>query len=319
MKGEDTQSRPHTSPSPQVQSEGVYLEFGGGLGDVFNQMYHNGAYNVLRDLRQGELARVALFSHNPSAKELFEWHPKRAQFRIIDCGYFCIAEEEKVEREKWGLPMVPQILPTKDKFIEFFPNPVEWMPDNRNIAYIINERTRRAQRRLLIEDRFPGRRQSKQLTDAEEWKIVVIAAAASEPSRNLPPEFVDSVCKELITQGYLPVQVGKSYPRFDRREYHSPLAVDLIDQLTVPATAILLQQSWGLITCHSALNILAWHLRKPQWLLYSKSIYERHIKNRDPWAFGIGRDDTIHCLFGHETDILLHNFCTAMGKTQPES
>ena len=51
------------------------------------------------------------------------------------------------------------------------------------------------------------------------------------------------------------------------------------------------------MTCHSALNLLGWHLRKPQLLLYPRSAWERHIRVPDQWAFGIGYPETVHAAF----------------------
>jgi hypothetical protein len=43
------------------------FEYGGGLGDVFNGLFHRGSYNLLDNLRAGEQATVALICHNPHA------------------------------------------------------------------------------------------------------------------------------------------------------------------------------------------------------------------------------------------------------------
>jgi hypothetical protein len=57
------------------------------------------------------------------------------------------------------------------------------------------------------------------------------------------------------------------------------------------------QASAGLVTCHSALNLLAWHVRKPQLLLYPRSAWERHMRVPDQWAFGIGYPETVYAAF----------------------
>lgn len=91
-------------PAATRRSHTHYLEYGGGLGDVLSQLFYRGSYNVLRDLRPGEKAKVALITHNPFAQELFEWHPKQAQIAVVDCGYWNAVEADPARRKKLGLP-----------------------------------------------------------------------------------------------------------------------------------------------------------------------------------------------------------------------
>jgi len=98
------------------------------------------------------------------------------------------------------------------------------------------------------------------------------------------------------------VITGRSYDRHGRSELRKwPQAegdiIDVVDRLSVPGTCALVQASAGLVTCHSALNLLGWHLRKPQLLLYPRSAWERHIRVPDQWAFGIGYPETVHAAF----------------------
>jgi hypothetical protein len=279
---------------------------------VFNQMYSNGRYNILRDLQPGERAEVHLICHNPHAKELFEWHPKRAQFEIFDHGYWHGAEENKRKRTELGLPAGQPPHPVKDCMVDFWPDPKEWagppsLPHGATEGDFAGAKSERG-RRLAIEELFPKEQGFTQVTSIEEFKVVVIAACAGEPSRDLPDKFVELMCGELMREGFLPVFVGKNYPRFERREKHFGTGVDLIDRLTVPATAVLLQRACGLVTCHSALNILGWHLHKPQFLLYPKEVYERHIRRKDEWSFGIGRKETVHARFGDERMEMVSRF-----------
>src|SRR4029077_16220968 len=54
----------------------LYLEFGGGLGDIFYQMFHDGGYGALQTLTSKDRALIVLITHNPHARELFDHHPR---------------------------------------------------------------------------------------------------------------------------------------------------------------------------------------------------------------------------------------------------
>src|SRR5437773_1411884 len=64
-----------------------YIEYGGGLGDVLVQMHAGGSYHLLDHLSPGDRATVVLITHNPHARELFDYHPRADQFEVRDLGY----------------------------------------------------------------------------------------------------------------------------------------------------------------------------------------------------------------------------------------
>ncbi len=242
-----------------------YIEYGGGLGDVFNQMYRRGSYNVLRDLKPGDAAKVALICHNPYAGELFKHHPKASQIELVECGYFHGEAENVAGREKWGLPAIGMnhMLPVKDAKLNFHP-PEEDI--NRCLQ-------------ILGGAILDGKR------------LVIISACAGESSRDLPDKLVEAKIKENLESGHAVVMVGRNYDRHGRQEKrYAPGAdhfYDMIDQLTVPGVAWLLANNEveRLITCHSALNILAGHLNMAQEVYYPDAVYERHIRVMDQWSF----------------------------------
>jgi glycosyltransferase involved in cell wall biosynthesis len=260
-----------------------YLEYGGGLGDVLAQLFHRGSYNVLQDLRPGEKAKVALITHNPFAKELFAWHPKRSQIEVVDCGYWHGTEADAAGRKKLGLPasgalnrLPPQPTP---ETLEFYPSPED--------------------QAVLTEVLGTGQKEPEETNGLK--LVIVLALAAGLPERTIP----DSLAREIMRRlapGFRLVITGRSYDRHGRSELRKwPQAegdiVDVVDRLSVPGTCALVQASAGLVTCHSALNLLGWHLRKPQLLLYPRSAWERHIRVPDQWAFGIGYPETVHAAF----------------------
>ena len=260
-----------------------YLEFGGGLGDVFNQMYSRGTYNVLRDLGPEEEARVCLVTHNPFVWELFDNHPKRKQMLIEDLGYWHTAEENKVNRATHAMPEpgANGLLPEKDKSIRFYP-----MPEDRKVF--------------------------DEVYKAGSGPWVVLAATAGLSDRSIPESILLDVLPKLEAAGCLVLVVGRDYDRHGRKEfvpyfnpgrkefvpYFNPRMLNLVNRLSVPGTAWLVQVCAGLVTCHSALNILAWHERVPQLLLYPHSVWERHIQHRDQWAFGVDYPECFHVDFG---------------------
>jgi len=128
-----------------------------------------------------------------------------------------------------------------------------------------------------------------------------LALAAGLPERSVPEALAREIVRRLAP-GFRLVITGRSYDRHGRSELRKwPQAegdiVDVVDRLSVPGTCALVQASAGLVTCHSALNLLAWNLRKPQLLLYPRSAWERHIRVPDQWAFGIGYPETVHAAF----------------------
>lgn len=264
---------------PKPNGKQYYLEFGGGLGDVFHQMYHRGGYNVLRDLEPGESAKVVLISHNPYVKELFEHHPKRHQIQLHDLGYWHGAEADKQGRKLHKLPPPGENakLPEKDSDVVFH-CPAQ---DDEFIAAIPRP-------------------------------FIALSLAAGLPDRTIPREIVEEVLPRLRAAGYTLVSTGRTYERHGRKEHslnaYNADVIDAVDHLTVPGTAKLVQASAGLVTCHSALNILGWVLHKPQLLLYPHSVYERHIQHKDQWAFGIDQPESIHAEFDAFTPELVDRF-----------
>ncbi len=256
-----------------VQSPPLYLEYGGGLGDVLSQLFYRGSYDLLKDLRPEQRAKVAIISHNPFVPELFAWHPKRSQIEVVDCGYWQGQEADAANRKRLGLPppgalgRLPADRPTP-KDLEFYPSPED---------------------QKILSEVLPG------------GQVVVLAPAAGLPDRNIPPDLAREVIRRLTAVGYRLVLTGRRYDRHGREEMASDglpwPVVDLVDKLSVPGTCALVQASAGLVTCHSALNLLAWHLRKPQLLLYPRSAWERHMRKPDQWAFGIAYPETVHAAF----------------------
>lgn len=252
------------------------LEFGGGLGDVFFQMFHRGAYNVLRDLEPADIARVDLICHNPNAYQLFSMHPKASQINLREFPYWTPKVNDE-KRNFYDLPSAGrnESLPEKDQNIQFH-------PDDRDL---------------------------ERLAAVESHPYIVLAAGSSLLHKQIPDALVDRLVDRLLTHSRYDVLVtGASYEAKDdygneRYEYEpqstSQRVHDRIDLLTVHGLAHAVSRSKGVICSHSAVGILGWLLNKPQLLLYPKSHYKPFIEPvpRTLWGFGLDNKDTVACEF----------------------
>lgn len=241
-----------------------YLEYGGGLGDLFYQMYEGNSYSLLDELKVDDRATVTLITHNPYARELFDFHPKARQFEVKDIGYW-MPEQDREMRKRYGLPQRKPSLPVSHRAVQFYAAPgdlpiLKWLEGK---AYLL------------------------------------FSVSAGLRERDFPEELVEALLNLAQANALLSVFVGRNYARFDRQEFRPQRGntLDTIDRLTVPGVARVVQNALGVICCHSAINMLAWLLRKPQLLLYPQSVYERHIAGRDRWAFGIDYPECHHARF----------------------
>ena len=244
----------------------VKFEFGGGLGDVISQCYWNGYYCHLEraGMAYGR-AQVNLVTHNPYVPELFRWHPRKDLIDVVECGYW-LPEKNKEMRPKWGLDPRHQLPRLEEKPIWYYsPEDSLWVETCK----------------LAVKP------------------FVVISQAAGLPARNVPVGMVLDVMEALKLRDIVSVLVGRTFERHGRAEdlllqADGSHTINLIDKLSVPGTLRILEMSQGLVTCHSALNLAGWHMRKPQLLLYPQSVKERHFLRRDQWAFGADFPETSH-------------------------
>lgn len=245
------------------------LEYGGGLGDMFYQLYARGSYNVLRDLGVDDTATVHLVVHNPGAPELLAYHPKRSQMTVYWHGYWSSGDDAQ-ERERRAMPEPGSnyFLPDKDEVIEFYPHPAD--------QAVLD----------LLPDTF-----------------VVMAPGAGTPDRTIPHAVLEATYERLLRDTSGPILVvGRDYSRDGRAEPAVPAhprILNAVNHLSVPGTAWALQKAAGLVTAHSSLNLLGWCMQKPQLLLYNQAVLDRHCHggHYDQWMFGANRSTTIHGRF----------------------
>ncbi|HEX8913935.1 MAG TPA: TylF/MycF/NovP-related O-methyltransferase, partial [Humisphaera sp.] len=256
-----------------------YLEYGGGLGDILNGIFRDQGYRSLGAMVAGDQTTVGLITHNPFAHELFEWHPKRAQLDVRQLPYWQ-PHEDAVQRPRHMLPSAQRHPSGRvEPSVTFYPSPTD----------------------LRLLDELPS------------TGYVVLAASAGLPDRSIPRPLIDQIVADVTADGLHVVLTGRTYDRHGRSE-HRPReqdrVIDLIDKLSVPGTAEAVRRSRGVVSCHSAINLLGWHLRKPQLLLYPQSVVDRHFRHhpRDQWSFGLDREETVHAEFAQFDRKLVGDF-----------
>jgi glycosyltransferase involved in cell wall biosynthesis len=234
-----------------------YLELPWGLGDCLREWAGHGA--ILDGMGPNDTAEVVITSHCPTVPELLAHHPKRNQITVTSLGYAHGPVEDRAHRREHQLPAY---------------NGNSWLPV------------------LGLPDIHPSPKDYDLCRNLGLKDYLVFAAGAGLPDRNVPRAMVDWILEQATAQGLPVVFVGKTYDRHGRHEPALDIPtrgmhVNLIDQLTVPGVLHLLRGSRGAITTHSWLNFAAWLWDKPQLLLYSDSVYQKHIVRKDPWAFGL--------------------------------
>lgn len=246
------------------------LEFGGGLGDILDQMYAGGAYNVLHDLGPDDTATVYLVTHNPFAAELFAHHPHRDRITVEALPYWP-PSEDRAERTKRNMPPMGmnQYLPLRYGTVQFYPSPES----------------------------------SALLGQVTPYDYLVLAAGAGMQERVLPDDVLHEILTTITALTNMPIYaIGRSYERDGRHEPVAdgyPTVVNWIDRLDVPGTCQLVQHAAGLITAHSSMAILGWLEDVPELLVYPESVWNHHAPNNqaDHWLRGTRSDRTVHNTF----------------------
>lgn len=267
----------------------IEIEYGGGLGDVFRQMYDGGSYRVLESLDGGdERAVVHLVTHNPHAGELFRWHRNADRMDVREHGYWC-PSENAVRRVAAGLP-VPQ---RGNPGCADASGPVVFYPSAEDAGCLASV--------TELKTKFP------------DPGYVVFAVSAGESDRTFPSDIAAWCLLEVLSWEVPVVLVGRDYDRHGRRELFAELPVELmgsdmvvnaINRLSVPGVCRVVQGAAGVVCAHSAVNMLAWLERIPQCLLYPKSVKARHFLEPDLWSFGAGYPECAHGVFGDSRRVM---------------
>jgi hypothetical protein len=266
-----------------------YMHVGGGLGDIFNHLYQCPCYPDLETLKEGERAFVFVSSHNSCAWELFAWHRNADKITLADVGIqnilYSEREDDRRRKEEIGF-----ISDCDHRWP--IPGPVIYYPPPEDVKTI-------ADMKAL-------------------GKYVVFALTASDIGRSIRKEQGEQAAKICQELGYKVVLTGRNYQFNDhgnkaqRREeirLETPGVVDLIDKLTVPGTAQLIEGAAAVFTCHSALCHIAWHLRKPTFVLYDDFAKGAYFTNKfEGYSFGAAFPGNDHASLNEYTGDRFINF-----------
>jgi hypothetical protein len=265
-----------------------YLEFYGGLGDIFNHIHWLPCYGALDDVGD-EPVTIVVSSHNPYAHELFHHHPRSDQFTIINLG-FCADLNTDPKRAALGFRMGGCEHKWPLRGVKFFAAPAdEWIAAG-------------------AKKRSP---------------YIVFAAAASDMPRTVPDPVVQDACRRAAKRGFMVAVVGRNYKHdyydwtmnIERKEFvlTGPNVVDLVDRLTVPGVARLVEGASGVFTAHSSVCHLAWHIGRPVFLLYDEFAKNKYLPKGpgdkyEGYMFGAGRPGNDHMWFPEYTSDRFEKF-----------
>ena len=249
-----------------------YIEFGGGLGDIINQMFRTTNYRYFETITERTMA--LLICHNPYATEIFKYHPKKD---LIE-----------VRLEPWSHPREAETKIRKPLCSEGYFRRKPLMRQNVGIKIYSS-----------LED--------KKLLESIEGKYAVIQPYAGTRERDVPAGIINTTSKYLADKYNLKsVIIGRSYIR-ERANHSEEIGaifdsnenvINMIDTLTVPGTIEAVSNCALFFGSHSSMNIAAWHYKKPCVVLYDEETRKRHFQRTDEWSFGKDFKDTRHGFFG---------------------
>lgn len=254
-----------------------WCELGAGWGDAITVMYTSSRYNDLELLEPGEQATVVLMSHNPHVRELFQWHPKRAQLIIRDLGFWWPKDDAERRAYHKLPPAQPFVFKLQEK-CSFYPSP----EDQKILGQI-----------------------------SSGGPYVVVSVSAGGVDRNIPAAIYESAVDGILKAGLKVVVVGRSYVHHDRVEQAVKVqsnVVNLIDRLTIPGTAKLIERAAGVFCCHSAICLLSWYMKRPTFLLYPEHVREREFHSAHQYTFGKDFPTTRHMEFSKYAPASLEEF-----------
>jgi ADP-heptose:LPS heptosyltransferase len=222
------------------------IEFGGGLGDVFKDIFHSDMYTQLECIPEGERVQIVLRSANPGLHDLFRWHPLYSQMDIVDIGAGDPWGPEQREIFGIGEPLPKE--PRNEKELNFYPS-----------------------------------KDDLELLSGISHPYVVFAISAGWPSVNIPLPIAEEAVDVAIKMGMKVVSVGRSYmnvmknftdgshdigAREELRLKERDGVIDTIDRLSVPGVAVLVKNSAATFCCHSSLKSISWSFKKPMFCVY---------------------------------------------------
>ncbi len=251
----------------------IEVEVRGGLGDAFITFHETTAYDRLCALAPGEEATVCVISHNPFVDEIFKWHPKASQIKIVNSKYFFHEYDDSAKRLDAGVfAKTPEPHPARERApITFYPSPED----------------------LKEIERLPK----------EPFLVVAPTASGMEiENRNIPTDLLHRITKSVVSRRIPVVIVGRTYhgphaPKPHNARPSGPNIFDMTDKLSVPGTAEVVKRSRGVLSCHSSMLLLSWYERKPNFIMYPPKYKWHDFDNPSPFGFGKDYPETTRMLF----------------------
>lgn len=240
--------------------------FGGGLGDLINDIYRNDGYAALQGAPRSEKCRVSIISHNPACKELFQHWPGGADMDVRQYEYW-LPEQDRTMRLRNNFPReTPQKPRPSWGLFNFHNHPGD--------AEVLEE----------LPDEY-----------------VVFSVSAGTPDRS----FSDDLVSEILFEFDCPemVFVGRNYERNGRPKEIEWIGTDVtsfVDRISLPATLNVVRdpRCKGVVCAHSSISMLAGWENKPQLLLYDEATRQRHFQAKDQWSwYAYERDNVFHSTF----------------------
>lgn len=124
--------------------------------------------------------------------------------------------------------------------------------------------------------------------------FIGIAPASAVKIKDIPVSIVN-VLRECIPNG---VQFGQNYITMNGQEHKEiiyPPFTSVIDKLSPGGVYEVLKSAKGLVTCHTATNIMGWFLKIPMLLCLDRSHYQKEIMpiiKKDPEHYGLAQKHT---------------------------
>jgi ADP-heptose:LPS heptosyltransferase len=253
----------------------IEVETRGGLGDAFITFHETDAYERICAMGPRDQATVSIISHNPFVDEIFKWHPKRSQIKILKAGFFFHEYTNTPMRRNAGLAdNPPPGCPRRKRLpIPFFVSP---------------------QDEAVLASKLP--------------KVPYLAVAPTSSgmeieNRNLPAALTETAFAICRSHNIPIVLLGRNYQ--GPHTYKAGFAgatqegiVDLIDQLSVPGTVHVIKRARAVLSAHSALLLLSWYERRPTFIAYPPKYFQHDFSNPiSPFIFGKDYPETDHMLF----------------------
>lgn len=269
--------------APSIQKKHRFTEFGAGLGDVVTLMYTSSRYNSLEQIAEDETVTVVLMCHNPGTKDLFRWHPNASRMKILDLGFWW--PKEDVERRTFhklppAQPFVYQLQPS----CKFYPDPNEL----QTLGYLKSK------------------------------PYIIFSVSAGSTDRNIPDSIYEQAIDLALQAGFSAVVIGNSYShngRVESKVKSRPDVIDLVDCLSVPATALAIESASAVFCCHSAVCLLSWYMKRPVFLTYPKHVKDREFHSIHQYTFGKDFKTTDHMEFSEYLPERFSTFLKGLGKS----